>query len=298
MENRILSNEYRRVLELGDMTNTPKVMSLDITNKCNFRCKHCFNSSGDDSVYCFKDELTDEEVIKFSKELCEFGLSQICICGGEPTLRIDLVYKVIEMLKKRDIDVNMVSNGYLITRDISQKLKKSGINSVQISVDGLGEIHDKFRNMPGAYKHAIAAINYLYENQIEVMVSCCPNQYNYLGLEMYFEYIYSGKEFKAPEFNPDRKNDIAKLPIKNKKVTLTGLSLGGIVMLPIRKEKKTPRNKKEELARKRLIQAAKNGDEDAIESLTIEDIDTYNELSNRVMKEDSRFDIYAMWSRV
>lgn len=102
----------------------------------------------------------------------------------------------------------------------------------------------------------------------------------------YFEYIYSGKEFKAPEFNPDRKNDIAKLPIKNKKVTLTGLSLGGIVMLPIRKEKKTPRNKKEELARKRLIQAAKNGDEDAIESLTIEDIDTYNELSNRVMKED------------
>lgn len=191
MENRILSNEYRRVLELGDMTNTPKVMSLDITNKCNFRCKHCFNSSGDDSVYCFKDELTDEEVIKFSKELCEFGLSQICICGGEPTLRIDLVYKVIEMLKKRDIDVNMVSNGYLITRDISQKLKKSGINSVQISVDGLGEIHDKFRNMPGAYKHAIAAINYLYENQIEVMVSCCPNQYNYLGLEMYFEYIYS-----------------------------------------------------------------------------------------------------------
>ena len=73
---------------------------------------------------------------------------------------------------------------------------------------------------------------------------------------------------------------------RNKKVTLTGLSLGGIVMLPIRKEKKTPRNKKEELARKRLIQAAKNGDEDAIESLTIEDIDTYNELSNRVMKED------------
>ena len=98
--------------------------------------------------------------------------------------------------------------------------------------------------------------------------------------------LYSGKDFKAPEFNPDRKNDIAKLPIKNKKVTLTGLSLGGIIMLPIRKEKKTPRNKKEELARKRLIQAAKNGDEDAIESLTIEDIDTYNELSNRVMKED------------
>ena len=35
-----------------------------------------------------------------------------------------------------------------------------------------------------------------------------------------------------------------------------------------------------------IIVTAENGDEDAIESLTIEDIDTYNELSNRVMKED------------
>ena len=102
----------------------------------------------------------------------------------------------------------------------------------------------------------------------------------------YLEYLYSGKDFKIPDFDPDIKNEIGKFPIKNKKVALTGLSLGGIIMLPIRKEKKNTRSRQDEIARKNLIQAAKNGDEDAIESLTIEDIDTYNELSNRVMKED------------
>ena len=102
----------------------------------------------------------------------------------------------------------------------------------------------------------------------------------------YLEYLYSGKDFKIPDFDPDIKNEIGKFPIKNKKVALTGLSLGGIIMIPIRKEKKNTRSRQDEIARKNLIQAAKNGDEDAIESLTIEDIDTYNELSNRVMKED------------
>lgn len=191
MRREILAKEYKRILGLDNLTKSPKVLALDITNKCNFRCKHCFNSSGDESVYCFEDELSDNEVLEFSRELCKLGLSQICICGGEPTLRIELVYKVIEMLKKNDIDVNMVSNGYLITGKIAKKLKEVGINSLQISVDGLGQIHDDFRNMPGSYQHAIAAIEYLLDAGIEVMVSCCPNQYNYLTLLMYFEYIYS-----------------------------------------------------------------------------------------------------------
>ena len=91
----------------------------------------------------------------------------------------------------------------------------------------------------------------------------------------YLEYLYSGKDFKVPDFDPDIRNDIAKVPIKNKKVALTGLSLGGIIMLPVRKERNSKKSRQDEIARKNLI-----------ESLTIEDIDTYNELSNRVMKED------------
>ncbi len=101
----------------------------------------------------------------------------------------------------------------------------------------------------------------------------------------YLEYLYSGKDFPALEYNPDIKNEVNTKPIKNKKVSLTALSLGGIIMFPIKKEK-TKKSKEDDITRRKLIQAAKNGDEDAIESLTIEDIDTYNELSQRIMKED------------
>ncbi|KAA5806610.1 hypothetical protein [Thermoanaerobacterium thermosaccharolyticum] len=39
----------------------PHQLSFDITNKCNFRCLHCYNSSGENIVV--DNELTDEEVI-------------------------------------------------------------------------------------------------------------------------------------------------------------------------------------------------------------------------------------------
>ena len=56
--------------------------------------------------------------------------------------------------------------------------------------------------------------------------------------------------------------DVYKIPIKNKMVSLTALSLGGIIMLPTRNNKSdSVRMKKEKDDRQRLIQAAKKGDE-------------------------------------
>ena len=69
----------------------------------------------------------------------------------------------------------------------------------------------------------------------------------------YLDYLYSGKDFNADDFNPDRKNEIGKVPIRNKKVALTGLSLGGIIMLPVRKERNSKKSRQDEIARKNLI---------------------------------------------
>ena len=72
-----------------------------------------------------------------------------------------------------------------------------------------------------------------------------------------------------------------------KSVSLAGLSVSGKILLPI---KKTP--KQIEMAklatnnRNHLIEAARNGDESAMETLTIEDIDLYSKISRRAMKED------------
>lgn len=87
------------------------------------------------------------------------------------------------------------------------------------------------------------------------------------------------------------------LPVRGTTLTLTALSVKGSIMMPIMKtEKDLIRNKKTFQNRSQLINAARNGDEDAIESLTLDDMDTYTTISRRIQKEDvfSLVDTYFM----
>ena len=68
---------------------------------------------------------------------------------------------------------------------------------------------------------------------------------------------------------------------------LSALSLGGTIMLPIQKDpKQRELLRKASADRSKRIIAAKSGDEEAIEQLTLEDIDTYSAVSKRLLKED------------
>jgi len=78
-----------------------------------------------------------------------------------------------------------------------------------------------------------------------------------------------------------------KLPIKGTSVTFSGLSVKGNVLIPMFKlPGDEERISRESIERAKLIAAAKNGDEEAIETLTLEDMDVYSAISRRILKED------------
>ena len=68
----IMANRYSEVL-IG-----PHHVAIDITNKCNLRCLHCYNSSGENDV--IKTELSDHEVLEFMKSLSTINLYSLCLC--------------------------------------------------------------------------------------------------------------------------------------------------------------------------------------------------------------------------
>lgn len=87
------------------------------------------------------------------------------------------------------------------------------------------------------------------------------------------------------------------LPIRGTTLTLSGLSIKGNIILPLVKDEMEMRRiKKASLNRNQLIAAARQGDEEAIESLTLEDMDTYTSISRKILKEDvfSLVDTYFM----
>lgn len=88
-----------------------------------------------------------------------------------------------------------------------------------------------------------------------------------------------------------------KLPIRGTTVTLSGLSLNGSIMMPILKDEvQKEQVKKNSVNRSNLLAAARKGDEEAIETLTLEDMDLYTAISRRIPKEDifSLVDTYFM----
>ena len=88
-----------------------------------------------------------------------------------------------------------------------------------------------------------------------------------------------------------------RLPIRGTSLCLSALSTEGMIMMPINKnEKQKEKIKKKTNNRYKLIQAAREGDEKAIESLTLDDMDTYSSISRKILNEDvfSIVDSYFM----
>jgi len=99
-----------------------------------------------------------------------------------------------------------------------------------------------------------------------------------VGISLIF-YLENGFEY--------RKRKLERQSRQIKSVSLTGLCVSGKILLPLHKTRK--QIEKAQVAakdRSSLLEAAKNGDEDAMETLTIEDIDMYSQISRRVIKED------------
>lgn len=110
-----------------------------------------------------------------------------------------------------------------------------------------------------------------------------------VGVSLIF-YLQNGLAF----MKESAKNN---LPKENTSVNLAGLSIQGKIMLPIKKnEKERERIQKAANDRNQLIVAARQGDEEALENLTLEDIDTYTMISRKILKEDvfSLVDTYFM----
>ncbi len=87
------------------------------------------------------------------------------------------------------------------------------------------------------------------------------------------------------------------LPIRGTTLTMSGLSISGSIMMPIMKdEQQKLRVQRDSANRSNLLAAARRGDEEAIETLTLEDMDMYSTISRKIQKEDifSLVDTYFM----
>ncbi|MFA9375873.1 MAG: radical SAM protein [Lachnotalea sp.] len=166
-------------------------VAIDLTYKCPFRCLHCFNTSGEHPEEFT--ELTDDEWLSATDDIMKLNVGQLSIGGGEATVRKDLLLDIAYKLQstESEIEIAMVSNGYLLDEDLAAKLSAANVKSVQISVDGFKENYERIRQMDGGFDRALNAIKCLVDVNVSTAVSFAPTTFNISDLEELVDYLYN-----------------------------------------------------------------------------------------------------------
>lgn len=118
---------------------------LEVTNRCNLKCKFCFAQGGENDA----EELSFEYLKQQIHNLVDSGRTLIQISGGEPTVREDLPQIIAEAKKAGCKYVQLNSNGIRIANEPGyiKKLKDAGLSFVFMQFDGVTD--DIYRTLRG-----------------------------------------------------------------------------------------------------------------------------------------------------
>lgn len=175
------SNKVKEIVHPTDeiiedyIQNKVEMITLQVTQQCNFRCEYCAYSGG------YENRSHQQKTMTF--ELAKKGIDylfahssernevSIGFYGGEPLLEYDLIHKSIEYINEnisgKTVRYSITTNATLLTSEMVDFFNKNNVNLV-ISLDGPKEVHDKSRrfagNNSGTFDKVIKNINMINYN--------------------------------------------------------------------------------------------------------------------------------------
>ena len=142
---------FNSVIQSRDKENM-LLISLMTTTNCNFACRYCYED-GIKKTYNL-DEAVVLALISYIQNYIDnntISIVHISLYGGEPTLSWDFVVFTLEKVKKicdaRGIRMvtSMLTNGFLLDKQKALDLIPFNFNSIQVTLDGSKDFHDKRR---------------------------------------------------------------------------------------------------------------------------------------------------------
>lgn len=128
---------------------TDKISALPIVilmphSACNCRCVMCDIWKDNKNLK----QLTENDIAGLMSSLKKFGTKQVLMSGGEALLNPNF-FRFCQMLQKENIRITLLSTGLTLGKHAQQLVQH--VNDIIISLDGDELLHDKIRNIPGAF---------------------------------------------------------------------------------------------------------------------------------------------------
>lgn len=202
----------------------PTILNLPITDNCNSRCVMCDVWKNDS-----RNEMTVDELRQVLSDPLFGRIEHVGISGGEPTLRADLIELIKAVLGELDClkSLSITSHGFHVARwkrllpELSRLCAERGINfTLNLSLDGIGEVHDTVRGIPGGYQRVLSTYQCAREHGVNVTFQTTVSRPNVFGVGRVLHFA----ETMGAEVDFRAATDIARL--KNK------ISMREVALLP------------------------------------------------------------------
>lgn len=147
---------------------SPMHATIEVTDKCNLKCKHCYLEASPDNG----NVLSLESFKKIVNELEKNMVINVEFTGGELFVNPD-IYEILKLAYQKFTIIGILTNGTILREDILQLLAVNKDRTVvNVSIDSVNsEVHDKFRGMTGAFHKTCKNIQRMTENGITVRVA-------------------------------------------------------------------------------------------------------------------------------
>jgi radical SAM protein with 4Fe4S-binding SPASM domain len=157
------------------MANPKPMVTWRVTRSCNLNCMNCVYDSRPRS---YESELTTAEGMALISDLAAFAVPRLLFAGGEPLLRTDLL-ELVAYTREQGIQPSILTNGTLLTRERAVGLKRAGLHSVSIVLEGIGREVDRHRGMHGAFNAVMDGLANCDAAGLAVEIRTPLNRWNY-----------------------------------------------------------------------------------------------------------------------
>lgn len=181
---------HREYFDLN-FSRYPILSELAVTNRCNLSCRFCYAScgcsTGKSSTVTDMSQRDAQKIIR--KIFRDARVPSISFTGGEPTL-LPFLPGLISYAKKLGMRVNLITNGTLINKKMAARLSDAGLDSAQVSLEGITpETHDSLVGKTGAFEKSLAGARHLNDHHITVHTNTTINRANIRECELFPAFV-------------------------------------------------------------------------------------------------------------
>jgi radical SAM protein with 4Fe4S-binding SPASM domain len=152
--------------------------TVELTRRCNNRCKHCYNNLPATDSRALAEELRTDELNRILDEAAAAGCVWLLLTGGEIFLRPDF-REIYTHAKQKGLLVTLFTNGTLITPEEADFLANQRPFSIEITLYGATrKTYERVTGNPGSFGRCLRGISHLRDRGLPLKLKATLSTLN------------------------------------------------------------------------------------------------------------------------